>query len=253
MQYVVISPHFDDAVGSCGGTIYRLTQAQHTVYVLTVFGGFNPVPQSTLAERSVKTYTANDLISRRRDEDASACALLKCRAAFLEFPDAVYRYNASLRPLYPTAASLSGALAHEDRNLPERIAETVSQLIDTIDVVILCPFGIGGHVDHVIVARAGYLLEKRGARVVFYRDFYYDQYIIGTAICERFTKIHLTLPEVDNKIDAVSCYSSQIECLFGTRSRMLRYFHDIGSIEGIELCRLSNALSLPDVGQLAKI
>ena len=37
--HVIISPHFDDGVFSCGGTASQLTAAGHSVLVITMMGG----------------------------------------------------------------------------------------------------------------------------------------------------------------------------------------------------------------------
>lgn len=44
LAHVFLSPHFDDAVGSGGGTIGRLVSAGHAVRVLTTFGGAEREP-----------------------------------------------------------------------------------------------------------------------------------------------------------------------------------------------------------------
>ncbi|RQS58676.1 PIG-L deacetylase family protein [Burkholderia sp. Bp8986] len=86
-RWLVVSPHLDDAVFSCG---QLLAQAPGSV-VVTVFAG---IPEHGTAappwDRRAGFRTADDAMRRRRDEDRHALALLDARPVWLDFLDDQY-------------------------------------------------------------------------------------------------------------------------------------------------------------------
>ncbi|TGN94099.1 PIG-L deacetylase family protein [Burkholderia sp. USMB20] len=86
-RWLVVSPHLDDAVFSCG---QLLAQAPGSV-VVTVFAG---IPEHGAAappwDRRAGFRTADDAMRRRRDEDRHALALLDARPVWLDFLDDQY-------------------------------------------------------------------------------------------------------------------------------------------------------------------
>lgn len=221
MRHLFVSPHFDDAIGSCGGTIARLIAAGEEVEVRTVFGGVAREPFSFPATILHEEWGLNRPVEHRRNEDAAACAILGCQRLFLEFGDAIYRQDGAGNHLYPTFDALKGDL------VDPQLAVLIADQIGTADLT-YCPQAIGGHVDHVLARNAGRLLERRGANVVYYRDFYYDS---GAPLDAREIAIALTDAERAKKLAAFRCYASQIRDLFGTEVAMVSYFETIGAQE----------------------
>src|SRR5579863_754671 len=156
MPHVFLSPHFDDAVGSCGGAISRLCRAGDDVVVHTIFAGRPSPPYSVLATRLHAEWRAGDFpVDVRRAEDARACRVLGCRAEHSDWLDAIYRRRTTAgsagpaspartrrRPpssqqaspdgwLYPDHAALFGPVAARDRRLPAQIARQVLASIET--------------------------------------------------------------------------------------------------------------------------
>src|SRR5579864_3493494 len=139
MPHVFLSPHFDDAVGSCGGVISRLCRAGEEVIVHTIFAGRASPPYSVLATRLHAEWRAGDFpVDVRRAEDARACRVLGCRAEYSDWLDAIYRRHitaGSARPpdewLYPDHAALFGPVAARERRLPAQIARQVLASIET--------------------------------------------------------------------------------------------------------------------------
>jgi len=220
-RHLFLSPHFDDAVGSCGGTIRRLLDRGHSVRILTIFGGDSPGPYSLPARILHEEWKLERPVPVRRIEDFLACRTLGCESSFLLFPDAIYRQDSEGRHLYPTFEALRGAIAAEDGDLAEQIAIDVQGQIDP-ETNVYCPLGLGAHVDHAIVNDCRRFLL---APVVFYKDFYYDA-AVGQGIV-----VQLTPAEVGAKRTAFSQYQSQISDLFGDRAAMDTYFSTIGKNE----------------------
>ena len=80
MRWIYISPHFDDAVLSCGGLIWEQTQKGNPVEIWTVCAGDAPPgPLSLLAldcHRQWGIESAAELVAARRLENQEAAALV---------------------------------------------------------------------------------------------------------------------------------------------------------------------------------
>lgn len=235
-QHLFVSPHFDDAVGSCGGLIARLLYAGQTARILTVFGGLEREPFSMPARVLHDEWGLDRPVHDRRAEDTSACAVLGCAGSFLEFPDAIYRVGAGGQHLYPTFESLRGSIAPEDDHLAAQVAAEVAGGADE-STIVYCALAVGAHVDHTVVRDCGGILMTLGVTVVFYRDFYYDRESDAAACSLTFRRVDVTLThgEVAKKIAAFSEYRSQISDLFGSQEGMAAYFGGTGGTESILL------------------
>jgi LmbE family N-acetylglucosaminyl deacetylase len=92
---VVVSPHLDDGVFSCGA---RLCDAPPTSprTVVTVFAGF-PRDRALRTEWDVRCGFANagEAIATRRVEDRRALAIVDAAPVWLDFPEAQYGGGAS--------------------------------------------------------------------------------------------------------------------------------------------------------------
>jgi LmbE family N-acetylglucosaminyl deacetylase len=236
-QHLFLSPHFDDAIGSCGGTIGRLVTIGHVVRIVTAFGGVEREPFSVPARILHDEWKLERPVKYRRLEDASACRLLGCESSFFEFSDAIYRQGADGRHLYPTFESLRGAIAPEDRLLAERLATELSGHLSNKNTVVYCPLAIGVHVDHVLARDCGRILGTHGSAVVFYRDFYYDRTCRDEVEDSAMNRVNVTLTpqELGKKVAAFSEYKSQISDLFDTQAGMASYFADTGNNESLFL------------------
>ena len=231
--HVFISPHFDDAVGSCAGAMRRLRASGCSVRTLTVFGGLERPPFSNVASALHQAWGLEDVVVSRRSEDEKACRTLDCSSSFLEFPDSIYRVDASGRHLYPTFESLSGRMDEVDRDLPARIAERLDQVVPATNAVVYCPSAVGEHVDHVITRRAVEMLPLERAPVIYYRDFYYDQFADGPPPPPKSQVVTVSLEpgEVAVKLSAFAAYASQLKCLFGNDKGLRHYFTTNGRVE----------------------
>ncbi|KVH35374.1 GlcNAc-PI de-N-acetylase [Burkholderia cepacia] len=150
-RWLVVSPHLDDAVFSCGRW---LAQAPGAV-VVTVFAGIPP--RGTAAppwDRRAGFRTADEAVRTRRDEDGRALALLDARPVWLDFLDDQYGMSA---PSVEIAARVAAAIdAHAGFG-------------------VLAPAGLF-HRDHLQVQQAALsLLRAGGASRVwrFYEDVPY--------------------------------------------------------------------------------
>ncbi|OXI92352.1 MULTISPECIES: PIG-L family deacetylase [Burkholderia] len=203
-RWLVVSPHLDDAVFSCG----RLLAAAPGSIVVTVFAGIPPRDAPAPPwDRRAGFQRADEAVRARRDEDRRALARLDARPVWLDFLDDQYGTPAA-------SAAIAARVARE---------------IDAhAGFGVLAPAGLF-HRDHLQVQQAALSLLDRArashdaARVWrFYEDVPYRR-IAGlmarrvSGWRERGWIAHpASAPAGDRtdaiaaKADAVAAYASQI-------------------------------------------
>jgi hypothetical protein len=223
---VILSPHPDDAVLSCGGWLHSRRAAGITAehsHVLTIFAG-RPGPDAprggTLAEKLVRSMgDPVDASGVRIREDRAAVTALGATPLHCDYVDAAFRLDAG-RHLYPSWTAVSRTWADADRDLPGQIARDVATRYPDPGSVELCaPLAIGDHIDHRIVRDAGMLLGAAGYDVTFFEDF---PYCLGrrpadaaidlrgwTPLLRRISSVDLVA-----KARAVAVYASQRSALY---------------------------------------
>ncbi len=251
-RHIFLSPHFDDTVYSCGGTLGVQVSVGLRPLVITVFGG---VPSTTtLSSFALDVHRkmgfgqdVDAVLSTRRQEDAAAMELLGVDYLWLDYPDAIYRGT----PAYYTEDSqlMGGEVNPGDRWIDEELAATLINLRERLpDTVWYAPLGIGRHVDHQITCSAADRLTEMGAKVNLYEDFPYVARQQGSLI-ERLEDFGHTLEpglvEMSEMLhlrqEAAAKYSSQTPLHFGDKANMFKiiatYSHGIRPVETVHLER----------------
>ena len=203
---LVISPHFDDAVLSCGHWLHTNPGA----VVATVCSG-DPgpgIPASTGWDADAGFATASEATNARRAEDSAALAVLGSGQRLLGFLDNPYRVG---RPL------------DENGCVEEAVAALLDELRPSLCLV---PLGLL-HPDHVgtgLAARAA-LRGRPTCTAVAYRDLPYafmpdwphleaEARAAIQAEGVEMTLYSTALPMTDDaKRQAVGCYASQLPLL----------------------------------------
>ena len=203
-RVVIVSPHLDDAVLSCGGFM-----AVHPgATVVTVFAGnpeAYPTPQRLWDVQS-GFGPDDDVMEARRQEDRAALGLLNATPVHLDFIEHTY-----LPGDQPVAAEI----------LVDRIVAT---LRDLAPALVVAPFGLANP-DHDVTHRACMLArDQLGSEVSWwlYEDNGY-KHIPGMLAWRVSTLFRRGLwptpvcPTVDHqrerKAAAVECYPSQLFAL----------------------------------------
>ncbi|MDG9702544.1 PIG-L family deacetylase [Streptomyces sp. DH37] len=145
---MAVSPHLDDAVFSAGGTLAVLARAGWSVRVVTCFTASvdDPCPFALSTQLDKGLPAEADYMALRRAEDAAAQRVLgTLPPVHLPLPEAPHRGYGSAPELFapPLAGDAVGA----------ELESLLRPHLAPADLV-LAPQGIGGHVDHVITARA---------------------------------------------------------------------------------------------------
>jgi LmbE family N-acetylglucosaminyl deacetylase len=252
-RHIFLSPHFDDAVYSCGGTLAVQVSNGLRPLVITVCGGIppqglelSPFAHHIHREMGAINLDAASLVAKRRQEDASALDYLRVDYLWLDYLDAIYRGN----PAYYTAEEqlMGGEVHPADIGIERQLAQDLVTLHERLpDTVWYAPFGIGRHIDHQIVASAADHLIQRGANVKFYEEFPYvlergtlEARIreLGGALEPAYVEMSAMLPM---RIEASDLYASQIQINFGDRASMHRamenYTHGIRPTQTVHLER----------------
>ena len=100
-RHIFLSPHLDDVVYSCGGTIGVQVSSGLRPLVITIFGGIPPANTnlSPFALQQHRKWGADptkepgNIVEVRRQEDAAALDYLQADYLWLDFLDAIYRGN----------------------------------------------------------------------------------------------------------------------------------------------------------------
>ncbi len=220
-QHIFLSPHFDDAVYSCGGTLGTLMRNGYNPLVVTVFAGMPPADVQ-LSPYALQTHremgfdqTGGSAVTIRRAEDTRALEVYHARGLWLDYLDAIYRGSPALYVCRQHV--IGGDVRAEDRWISQRLAHDLLAVHEHLpDTVWYCPLGVGRHVDHQIVSDCAKQLIETGANVRLYEDFPYIMY--PGALDERLREWEMDLSPIVVDISATfslrqlatGMYASQI-------------------------------------------
>jgi LmbE family N-acetylglucosaminyl deacetylase len=227
-----LSAHLDDAVLSCGALIATMAR-RCPLTVATVFTAAGAPPHTHAARSFLRQCSAPDagtLFADRRTEDRDVLVGLGVHHVHLGATDALFRTrdprSAALGRLgrvvpelmhrYPTYRYdiAKGRVASGDRALIAALTGQVTELMSTVGArLVLCPVGVGNHVDHLITRTLG---AHQAGRVIYYSDFPYDR---SAAPDRAFLDRHRLAPWIwDEGIAAkrqlIRGYRTQADALF---------------------------------------
>jgi LmbE family N-acetylglucosaminyl deacetylase len=218
---VFLSPHYDDAALSCGGTLAAMADNGERPLVLTVFGGEPDGPLSDFALNMHRDWglEPSEAIAHRRSEETRAAEILGVETRWLDLPDAIYRGER-----YLSDDELFGAVHPREATFYRQILAEIERYLDDHQInpdPLYCPLGVGNHVDHQLILATARTLTYRGQTVVAYEDYPYagdpDAEVEKIAarrsgknpIVRRLSDEHL-----DRRIAAIMCYASQHDVIF---------------------------------------
>jgi len=221
-RWIYVSPHFDDAVYSCGGAIREQARRGEAVEVWTVCAG-DPPPGS-LSDQAKRihdewgTGSAAETVALRRLEDQKALGIVGAGGRSFDVPDCIYRRSPAGETLYPDG--LTGGRHPAEAGLEGEIASALSQQLTAQDVLV-CPLAVGSHVDHVLTRAA---VERLGRPLRYYAEVPYlfnDPVALSAATRGMRADLH-PIPEesLDAWLAGIAAYASQIGVQFKSEARM---------------------------------
>jgi LmbE family N-acetylglucosaminyl deacetylase len=241
MRWIYLSPHFDDAVLSCGGLIFEQTRQGISVEIWTIFAG-NP-PPGTLSAFAQATHflwgtsDGAETVTLRKAEDQEAASLVGADLLHFDLPDCIYRRSPDGTPLY--AESVLVPIHPSDRGLPKHIARVLKSELLPGDTLV-CPLTLGGHVDHVLARQAA---ESLCRHLYYYADIPYllnnPQTLAPTIATMQDELFGISEEGLRAWLDGVAAYRSQISSLFkgdGTLADAIHSFWE--SQHGMRLWRV---------------
>ncbi len=253
-RHIYLSPHFDDVVFSCGGTLGVQINSGLRPLVITIFGGVPPVtmqlnPLAAQIHREMGISVSQGIgaaVETRRREDTAALDYLQVDYLWLDYLDAIYRGS----PAYYTQKDqlIGGEVNIADLSIDRQLAQDLVMLQERLpDAAWYAPLGVGRHVDHQIVSSAADRLVQRDAKVYLYEDFPYVTKAGALEIRKRELgeALEPSLVEMSEmfplRLEASDMYASQIGPNFGDREAMHRamdtYTHSIRPVETVRLER----------------
>lgn len=172
VNWIFLSPHFDDIALSCGGLLWELSQSGQAVEICTICSSAPPEgPLSSFAESlHTRWETGAQAVSTRKMEDQVSCTALGATWRYIEIPDCIYRPGGSSGLyFYATEESLFGSLHPEESTLVSEVAARIRTTLDPGDQIV-APLALGGHVDHQLTRQAA---EQLKVPILYYGDYPY--------------------------------------------------------------------------------
>lgn len=235
MNWVFLSPHFDDVVLSCGGMVWELARAGHQVAVWTICAGL-PAPDEPLSafaqQIHVRWGVGLEAVPARRAEDQAALSKLGAEAHYWDLPDCIYRRLPGDPPawLVNGEEDLWQPLHPLEAPIVERMALWIAAGIQNLGrgevVNLVSPLTLGNHVDHALVrAAAERAAVSAHGSLWYYADYPYAAQPGMVAA----GKVGPAWQQVSQQVssdalvawqDAVACYVSQLSTFWSGREEM---------------------------------
>ena len=222
MRWIYLSPHFDDAILSCGGLIWEQVKKKTPVEIWTICAGDAiPGPLSPLALECHQQWgysSAEEVVAARRAENQDAAALVGAETVDFSIADCIYRRTSTGNLLY--TAEVFGPIHPSDEMLDADIAAALAgELLP--DDQIVSPLAIGGHIDHILTRRAA---EKLMRPVWYYADIPYllnDNKRLPSATKDLLKKLFpITRKGLGYWQEGIAVYRSQTSMLFEDGDKM---------------------------------
>ncbi|HET8705788.1 MAG TPA: PIG-L family deacetylase, partial [Pseudomonadales bacterium] len=237
MRWIYISPHFDDAVLSCGGLIWEQAHSGVNVEIWTICAG-DPPPGNlsafaTMLHQKWQTGDGYETVALRRAEDKNAARRVRANPIHLNVPDAIYRRAVGVGPLYTEDIFVP---IHPADKAVDEIAAMLAQKLTNYDTVV-CPLAVGGHVDHVITRAA---VEKLGRPLWYYADIPYfltypDKLAPATQRLSSRT-FFVSSRGLTAWQNGIAAYASQISSLFADTADMRQKIREyLRQFDGLRL------------------
>lgn len=170
MSWIYLSPHFDDAVYSCGGLIWEQVHSGAVVEIWTICAGEPPPgPLPPFAQELHQRWGSPQAVAVRRKEDQEACQILGARQRLFSIPDCIYRFLPDGQPVIHINEDLFTAPLEREMALVHALAAELRGGLPA-GAWVAAPLTLGGHVDHRLVRATAEMLDTP---LHYYSDFPY--------------------------------------------------------------------------------
>ncbi len=234
MNWIYLSPHLDDVALSLGGLLWEQAAFGEVTTIWTICAGEAPdAPLSTFAESlHARWETGTEAMATRRLEDIKSCAVLRALYRHFSIPDCIYRQSERTGEyLYISESSLNSPLHPDEQTLVRKLSQTLKAAL-TPEVNLVCPFGLGNHVDHQLTRAAA---EDLNIPMWFYADYPYCEELSNWEPKD-LTSHQFTISEQGMRAwhDSVAAHQSQISTFWKNisemRTEILEYARKMGGV-----------------------
>jgi LmbE family N-acetylglucosaminyl deacetylase len=220
---VIIAPHLDDAALSVGAAILagNLGENPHIVVVFSISNYTLETPGTGDVEVVTRT---------RRNEEKTACRLMKASVEFLDYGEPLVRGACSdfsdlfNKDFDPTTDPLYHQLIDQIKKIRDRLRPNL----------MIFPLSLGNHLDHILLNSIGLrLLADSDTRIMFFEDLPYAGIVEPADILEAGSSRGLKpypVPgvELEQKLLLLQIYKSQLDEF---DFELVRRYHDMRTSE----------------------
>jgi LmbE family N-acetylglucosaminyl deacetylase len=170
MEWIYLSPHFDDIAYSCGGLAWEQVHAGQPVSIWTICAGNPPEGELTPLTQELHTRwnTGGEAGAVRRAEDRRSCEILGVKYHHFQIPDVIYRTDPDTgEPVIKMNEDLF--TMPPEKYLIARLASMLKQEVPAGSQLV-SPMAIGSHIDHLLVRAAA---AQTGFPLLYYADYPY--------------------------------------------------------------------------------
>lgn len=224
MRWIYLSPHFDDAVYSCGAAIWQQTRAGETVEIWTICAGDPPAGRPLTPFASLlhaRWGLTEQAVAARRLEDAAACRLVGALTRRFEIPDCIYRYHPLTgQPIVQDEQGLWSTGPHPEPWLVAQLSQSLAAELGA-GTRLATPLAVGNHTDHHLVRLAA---EGLGRPLWYYPDAPYamrsqDAGVYYTS-ARRVSPEKLSAAGLSAWQEAAAAYASQLSTFWEDREAL---------------------------------
>lgn len=169
MDWIYLSPHYDDIALSCAGLVWDQAAAGDRASVWTICAGLVPPGRLSPFAQSLhdRWQTGNEAVEQRKNEDIASCQVMNASFYHFDLPDCIYRSNGE--HYYASEEAIFGEIHPAEFPLVQSLAKQLDNLLP-VNAQVVCPLGLGGHVDHRLTRAAA---EMTGRPLFYYPDYPY--------------------------------------------------------------------------------
>ncbi len=171
-KILVLSPHYDDALLSCGSFILDCAKKKYLVVILNIFTVLQSESPIKMVLDQLNQYgvTQSQFQKMRYREEKQAWKGIDINKYDLKLTDGAFRTIGG-KCLYNNSEELfSGKIKNEDTMLTQHLEQTFALIEKKYNFdLVLSPFGVGKHADHIITKRAAQKVWQK-TKLCFYID-----------------------------------------------------------------------------------
>jgi len=243
-RILILSPHLDDAVLSCGGLMDSAVRDGITVVAATIFTADTDIggePSPLVRELHEWWGLGANPYEVRRGEDIASISYLGADHIHGGLSDSIYRRGPDGASLYATRQAVFSPPVADDPAWDEVRALLGQWLAEIRPTIVLCPMAVGRHLDHVVTTETFRgIHDASDAEVYLYEDipysagFFPPNYPDNVPAALERTKWTIDGPvdiavDFERKFAAILKYESQIAEIFpglDAREELRKYMGD---------------------------